>query len=40
MSPAQDTATTSGPQPGVHPADSHDLIRVRGARENLSLIHI
>lgn len=34
MSPAQDTATTSGPQPGVHPADSHDLIRVRGAREN------
>jgi excinuclease UvrABC ATPase subunit len=34
MSPAQDTAPTRSPQPGVHAADSHDLIRVRGAREN------
>jgi len=30
MSPAQDTTTTAAP----HPADTHDLIRVRGAREN------
>src|SRR4051794_40257567 len=29
------TATTTDPQaPAVHVADTHDLIRVRGAREN------
>ena len=37
MSTATKTDTQS---PALHVADSHDLIRVHGARENLSLIHI
>src|SRR6185312_8116214 len=28
------TATTTDPSPSLHAADSHDLIRVHGAREN------
>ena len=34
MSTATMTAAQSGPQSGLHAADSHDLIRVHGARVN------
>ncbi|PKQ25193.1 MAG: daunorubicin resistance protein DrrC [Actinobacteria bacterium HGW-Actinobacteria-4] len=33
-SPHTDSSAAGSPTPGSHPADAHDVIRVRGAREN------